>query len=72
MKSDLTVPVIGIVHSPFHEKFGIPRQPNLVQVPAIIEFNPTYDDAMAFEGLDEFSHLWLIWTYFSTNARSIT
>lgn len=70
MKSDLTVPVIGIVHSPFHEKFGIPRQPNLVQVPAIIEFNPPYDDALAFEGLDEFSHLWLIWSFHQNKADS--
>lgn len=70
MKSDLTVPVIGIVHSPFHEKFGIPRQPNLVQVPAIIEFNPPYNDALAFEGLDEFSHLWLIWSFHQNKADS--
>lgn len=70
MKSDLTVPVIGIVHSPFQEKFGIPRQPNLVQVPAIIEFNAPYDDALAFEGLDEFSHLWLIWSFHQNKADS--
>ena len=63
MKSDLTVPIIGIVHSPFHEKFGIPRQPNLVQVPAIIEFNAPFDDELAFEGLEAFSHLWLIWQF---------
>lgn len=70
MKSDLTVPVIGIVHSPFQEKFGIPRQPNLVQVPAIIEFNAPYDDALAFEGLGEFSHLWLIWSFHQNKADS--
>lgn len=70
MNSGLTVPVIGIVHSPFHEKFGIPRQPNLVQVPAIIEFNPPYDDALAFEGLDAFSHLWLIWRFHHNKADS--
>lgn len=70
MKPDLTVPIIGIVHSPFHEKFGIPRQPNLVQVPAIIEFNSPYHDALAFEGLDEFSHLWLIWSFHQNKADS--
>lgn len=63
MKSALTVPIIGIVHSPFHEKFGIPRQPNLVQVPAIIEFEPPYNDALAFEGIEDFSHLWIIWQF---------
>ena len=63
MKPDLTVPIIGTVHSPFHEKFGIPRQPNLVQVPAIIEFYSPFDDALAFVGIEEFSHLWLIWQF---------
>ena len=63
MNSDLTVPIIGIVQSPFHEKFGIPRQPNLVQVPAVIEFNPPYDNELAFVGLEAFSHLWLIWQF---------
>lgn len=63
MKSDLTVPIIGTVHSPFHEKFGIPRQPNLVQVPAIIEFSAPFDNALAFEGIEQFSHLWLIWQF---------
>ncbi len=63
MKSELTVPIIGIVHSPFHEKFGIPRQPNLVQVPAVIEFIAPYDDVLAFEGIEAFSHLWLIWQF---------
>lgn len=63
MKNELTVPIIGIVHSPFHEKFGIPRQPNLVQVPAIIEFFKPYDQADAFIGLKEFSHLWLTWCF---------
>ncbi len=63
MKPALTVPIIGTVHSPFHEKFGIPRQPNLVQVPAIIDFEPPYDDALAFEGIEAFSHLWLIWQF---------
>ena len=63
MKPDLTVPIIGIVHSPFHEKFGIPRQPNLVQVPAIIELIAPYDDALAFVGIEAFSHLWIIWEF---------
>lgn len=59
----LSVPIIGYLRSPLVEKFGIPRQPNLVDVPAIIEFVPPYDDPHAFVGLTEFSHLWLIWQF---------
>lgn len=63
MNKELTLPIIGVLHSPFHEKFGIPRQPNLVQVPAIIQFLNPYDDALAFQGLKDFSHLWLVWSF---------
>ncbi len=59
----ITVPIIGHVHTPFVEKFGVPRQPNLVDVEGIIEFIPPYDQAAAFEGLEGFSHLWLIWQF---------
>lgn len=63
MNKSLTMPIIGVVRSPFYEKFGIPRQPNLVQVPAIIEFFEPYNQAEAFVGLKEFSHLWLVWCF---------
>lgn len=63
MKLDVSMPVIGILRSPFHEKFGIPRQPNLVQVPAIVELISPYDTSSAFDGLEDFSHIWLIWSF---------
>lgn len=59
----LNVPIIGVMRSPFVEKFGIPRQPNLVQVESYIEMNAPYNVLEAFEGIDEFSHLWLIWQF---------
>ena len=49
--------------SPYREKFGIPRQPNLVQVESYIEMVEPYNDLLAFEGIEEFSHLWLIWQF---------
>ena len=51
------------MHSPYREKFGIPRQPNLVQVESYIEMQAPYNDALAFEGIEAFSHLWLIWQF---------
>jgi tRNA-Thr(GGU) m(6)t(6)A37 methyltransferase TsaA len=59
----ITVPIIGYVHTPFIEKFGVPRQSNLVDVEGMIDFIPPYDQPAAFEGLDGFSHLWLIWQF---------
>lgn len=57
------MPIIGYMKSPYREKFGIPRQPNLVQVESYIEMVEPYNDLLAFEGIYEFSHLWLIWQF---------
>jgi len=52
---------IGIVHSCFTEKFGIPRQPRLATAArATLEILAPYDRDEAFNGLDAFSHLWLV------------
>lgn len=60
---ELTIPIIGYMRSPYKEKFGIPRQPNLVQVESYIEMIAPYNELMAFEGIEEFSHLWIIWQF---------
>lgn len=56
--------VIGHIHTPFKQKFGIPRQPGLA--PAAqgeITLLPAYNDINAFRGIDAFSHLWLIFQF---------
>jgi len=55
---------IGIVHSCFKEKFGIPRQPGLV--PAAegrLEILPPYNRREAFRALEDYSHLWLVFVF---------
>jgi tRNA-Thr(GGU) m(6)t(6)A37 methyltransferase TsaA len=55
---------IGIVRSPFTDKFGIPRQPRLVEAAeAGLEMLPPYDREEAFAGLDGFSHVWLVFVF---------
>ncbi len=60
---NLTVPIIGIHHSPLTQKFGIPRQPNLVDLPTKIEMYAPYNDPLAFAGIEDFSHLWISWQF---------
>lgn len=56
--------VIAVVHSGFTGKFGIPRQSGLVpSARAEIVFEPAYRNADALRGLEDFSHLWLIWEF---------
>lgn len=56
--------VIARIQSAFPEKFGIPRQSGLVEeLSAQIIFEPEYRVPEAVRGLEEFSHLWLIWEF---------
>ncbi|MBF7694800.1 tRNA (N6-threonylcarbamoyladenosine(37)-N6)-methyltransferase TrmO [Acinetobacter rathckeae] len=63
MNESVHFPIIATIHSPFKEKFGIPRQPNLVDVPCYIKLLAPYNDKSAFEGIEAFSHLWLLWVF---------
>ena len=54
---------IAHIHTGFHEKFGIPRQSGIVETPGYIVFEPPYNNPDAVRGLEEFSHIWLIWQF---------
>lgn len=60
---------IAHIHNDFHSKFGIPRQSGLASgLLSTIVFEPLYRDPEALRGIEEFSHLWLIWQ-FSESVR---
>lgn len=60
----LTLTPIAIVHSPYKEKFSVPRQPDLVQDgTGIIELLPPYNQPECVKELAQFSHLWLIFQF---------
>ncbi|MCM1114091.1 MAG: tRNA (N6-threonylcarbamoyladenosine(37)-N6)-methyltransferase TrmO [Clostridium sp.] len=60
---------IGRVYTDLPDKFGVPRQAG--NVPALsgkIIFDSPYNVKEAFEGIEEFSHLWILWQ-FSESVR---
>jgi len=59
---------IGRVYNDFSTKFGIPRQSRLVDIPSRVVLEPPYNLPDAVRGLEEFSHIWLLWE-FSENVR---
>ena len=60
----LTMHIIANIHSDFPTKFGIPRQSGLVEeLTAQIVFTPDYRAPEAVRGLEDFSHIWLIWQF---------
>ena len=54
---------IARIHTDFPTKFGIPRQSGLVSTKGTIVFEPEYRKEEALKGLEEYSHLWLIWEF---------
>jgi tRNA-Thr(GGU) m(6)t(6)A37 methyltransferase TsaA len=61
---------IGIIHSCFSEKFGIPRQPGMVKSSsATLEFFPPYNRQEMFRGLEQFSHIWVHFYFHKTASE---
>ena len=55
---------IAYIRSPFAEKFGVPRQGNLApHVISEIVFEPEFRNEDCVRGLENFSHIWLIWQF---------
>lgn len=70
MQSTYILKPIAHIHNDFPDKFGIPRQSGLVNsLKAEIIFEPEYRNPAAFRGLEDYSHIWLIWG-FSESMRS--
>ena len=56
--------IIARIHTDFPTKFGIPRQSGLVpQLRGEIVFEPEYRRPEALMGIEEYSHLWLLWEF---------
>ena len=55
---------IAYIRTEFPEKFGIPRQSGLAEgLRGTIVFEKEYRNPAALRGLEDFSHLWLIWGF---------
>jgi len=54
---------IGVVHSPYKEKFGTPRQPGLAKNIATIEIYSEFSHPELTRGLEGLSHLWIIFYF---------
>ncbi len=69
MVMDFEFNPIGMIRSCYTDKFGIPRQPGLVKsATATLELLPPFNQPDTLRGLDEFSHVWIIFV-FNESAR---
>jgi tRNA (adenine37-N6)-methyltransferase len=66
----ITLHPIGIINTPYKQKFAIPRQPGLAkQVQGRIKFLPEFEDPNCLRGIEQFSHLWLIFQFHQTTEQ---
>lgn len=64
---------IARIRTDFPEKFGVPRQAGIVEeLEGTIEFEAGYADRESIRGIEEFSHLWLIWGFSENEGWSPT
>ncbi len=71
MKTELNI--IAHIHSDFSSKFGIPRQSGLVdELEATIIFEPEYRNPDALRGIEEYSHLWILWQFSESMGKEWT
>lgn len=69
MGNIVTMNPIAHICGSFPEKFGIPRQGGLADTRAKIIFEPEYRAAEAFRGLEDYSHIWLLWVFSESAGR---
>lgn len=61
---------IGVIHSPWKEKFAVPRQPGLItQGSGELHLLSPYNQSDAVRGLENFSHLWVMFIFHQTMAQ---
>lgn len=58
-----SINAIGKIHSPYKEKFGVPRQSGLSSAHSKIELYGSAAQIDRLRGLEEFSHLWVIFLF---------
>ncbi len=65
----LVIEPVAVIKNGYKEKFGVPRQSGLApSVKSVIEFYKEYRDENCVRDIQQYSHLWLIWS-FSKNEK---
>lgn len=64
LSDELTLTPVAYIYNDFTGSFGIPRQGGIAEsVISKIVFTPEFRDENALRGIEQYSHLWLIWGF---------
>lgn len=70
---DFLIKPIGYIQNDYKEKFGIPRQSGLTDnVISKIVFEDKFNEKEYFKGIEQFSHIWLLWLFSETIGKDVT
>ncbi|QUN06767.1 tRNA (N6-threonylcarbamoyladenosine(37)-N6)-methyltransferase TrmO [Shewanella yunxiaonensis] len=70
MQFENRIEAVAVCRTPYKQKFGIPRQPGLVDfVRGYVELVPPYNHIDAVRGLEQYSHLWLLFCFHENLAQ---
>lgn len=73
MSNRVEIQIIGHIYNDYKEKFGIPRQSGLTKnVISKIVFEKKFSSKDFFKGLEQFTHIWLLWQFSETTDKDIT
>ena len=71
MENILETKIIARIRNGYKEKFGIPRQSGITgNTESVIVFERQYRDENALRGIEEYSHLWLIWHFSEVDKKT--
>ncbi|MBV7316232.1 tRNA (N6-threonylcarbamoyladenosine(37)-N6)-methyltransferase TrmO [Shewanella sp. NIFS-20-20] len=60
---------VAVCHTPYKQKFGIPRQPGLVSARGYVELVAPFNHADCVRGLAQYSHIWLLFCFHENLAQ---
>ncbi|GIU47959.1 tRNA (N6-threonylcarbamoyladenosine(37)-N6)-methyltransferase TrmO [Shewanella algidipiscicola] len=64
------IQAVAICHTPYKQKFGIPRQPGLVSAArGFVELQPPFNHIDTVRGLEQYSHIWLLFSFHENLAQ---
>lgn len=67
---EITIKPVAYIKNAYKEKFGVPRQSGLApSVKSVVEFCDGFTDENMIRGIEQYSHLWLVWGFSKNNGQ---
>ncbi len=71
MRNNFTrqIEAVAVCKTPYKQKFGVPRQPGLVEARGTIELINRFNHPDFVEGIEQYSHLWILFSFHENHTQ---